>query len=122
MRLHMVIITNVFKRFLKDIADHNPLADVQISKRVKMGASGFAQVFMRASGEFRPRMPVCMQGQSDRRPSAIHDRALVLDLAMRLRSIVTQFGNADHARWNIQPLGCDNGILRFLAQFLVGMI
>src|SRR3972149_11236575 len=121
MRVPIIFLTNLFQRGLKHIAKRDSLTDVDVAQWIEMDPPRLAQIFMRTGIESFPGMAGRAWGKFFHRPAAIHDRAFVFDLPMRLIRDRVRLRNADHACWDVQPLRRNERVLRAIAQSFTAM-
>src|SRR6266508_605651 len=121
MSIRIIFFTDLFQGLLKQVPYCNPLANMQISQWVEMETSWLAQILMRTAIESFPGMLGRAGNKLFHRPAAVHDCTLIFNLTVRLLRLFIRLSNADHPRWNVQPLCRDQRILRTFAHAFATM-
>src|SRR5512138_1301890 len=103
---------------LEQVPDHDALADMQVPQRIKMNASWLSQILVGALGEALPLVAFGTLCKHRRGTTAEHDCTLVLDLAVRLRSLLRGPRDADHTGRDAHPLRGRQRVLRPFAHRL----
>jgi len=108
----IVVLANLLKRSLEQVANDNALADVEIAQRIEVDSTRLTQVFMRTAVKPIPRMAGRSFSELFRRPTSIHDRCLSHGFGLI---------DADHPCWDVQPLCRNHRILRTFTQTFIAM-
>ena len=103
------------------------------SVHAKTAASTFPEYFSISFAKMRRKSSVKMPGlygptgvtpwgETGRRTAAKHDCTLICNLSVRLGRVCVQLTNADHAGWDIHPLGCRQRVLGLFTEDFIAMI
>jgi hypothetical protein len=76
MSVGIIFFANLFQWFLKQVADANSLADVEIPRGIKVDASRLPQIFMWAGIELLPGVDSNAASKLFGRSATIHDCTL----------------------------------------------